>query len=57
MDRIVAVAVEAKGLPDDKRLHKHITDTARRSLMRMAREGRVRRVVQHPDTWWELAER
>lgn len=57
LDRIVAVAVEAKGLPDDKRLHKHITDTARRSLMRMTREGRVRRVVQHPDTWWELAER
>jgi len=53
LDRIVAVAIEAKGLPDDKRLRKHVTDTARASLMRLERRGVVRRVVREPEVWWE----
>lgn len=54
LDRIVAVAIEAKGLPDDKRLRRHVSDTARASLMRMERRGLVRRVLREPETWWEL---
>lgn len=44
LDRIVAVAIEVKGLPDHARLRKHIADTARALLMRMgaAREGAAR---------------
>ena len=54
LDHIASVAMEIKGFPDDRRLRRQIGDTARQSLMRMAREGKVRAVVKHPDTWWEL---
>jgi hypothetical protein len=46
--------MEAKGLPDDKHLRKHVMDTARASLMRQAARGHVRRVLDHPEAWWEL---
>jgi hypothetical protein len=39
LDRIAAVAIEVKGLPDDTRLRKHVADTARASLMRLERRG------------------
>jgi hypothetical protein len=55
LDRIVAVAIEVKGLAADTHLRKHVTDCARATLMRMALKGRVRRIIDHPDTWWELA--
>jgi len=55
LDRIVTVAIEVKGLPDDARLRKHVTDTARAALGRMERRGLVRRIVREPDTWWEIA--
>lgn len=54
LERIVARIMDIKGLPDDRRLRKHVTDTVRASLMRTARKGLVRRVLDHPDTWWEL---
>jgi len=44
------VAIEVKGLPDDKRARKHFADTARTTLMRMARKGQVRRVARAPFT-------
>lgn len=55
LERIVSRIIDIKGLPDDRRLRKHVTDTVRASLMRAARKGLVRRVLDHPDTWWELA--
>ena len=55
LEWIAAVVMAAKGLPDDKRLRKHVLDAARQSLMRMVRKGLVRRVMNEPDTWWELA--
>jgi len=55
LDRVVAVAIEVKGLPDDARLRKHVTDTCRASLGRMERRGLVRRIVREPDVWWEIA--
>ena len=55
LERIVAVAMEVKGLPNDTRLRKHVADTARGALGRMERRGLVRRVVREPDTWWEIA--
>jgi hypothetical protein len=55
LERIIGLAMEAKGLPDDKHLRKHVTDVARQALMRMARKGLVRRILDEPDQWWELA--
>ena len=54
LEHIASVAIEIKGLPDDTRLRKHVRDTARASLLRMARKGTVQRVMRGPDDWWEL---
>ena len=54
LDRIVDRAITAKGLEVDARLRKHITDTARASLLRMERKGALRRILDAPDTWWDL---
>jgi hypothetical protein len=54
LDFIADHIMEAKGLPDDKHLRKHVMDTARASLMRQAARGHVRRVLDHPEAWWEL---
>ena len=45
---------EAKGLPMDARLRRHIRDAARANLFRMERRGVVRRVLDEPETWWEV---
>jgi hypothetical protein len=54
LDQVVNHVMPAKGLPDDKHLRRHVTDAARQSLMRQAQKGRVRRILDDPDTWWEL---
>jgi hypothetical protein len=54
LERIVARVIDIKGLPDDGRRRKHVTATVRASLMRTARQERVRPVMDHPDTWWGL---
>ncbi len=56
LEWIADALMAAKGLPDDKRLRKHVMDTARQSLMRMERKGFVRRVLDEPAVWWELDE-
>jgi hypothetical protein len=53
VDRVVAV----KGFEADARLRRHIGDTARASLIRMERAGKARRVLEEPETWWELVGR
>jgi hypothetical protein len=55
LDQIATHVMLAKGLPEDKHLRRHVTDSARQSLMRQAQKGRVRRILDEPDTWWELA--
>jgi hypothetical protein len=55
LDQIASHVMLAKGLPDDKHLRKRVTDTARASLMRQAQKGRVRRILDEPDMWWELS--
>jgi hypothetical protein len=54
LDQIVDRAIEVKGFTDDRRLRKHISDTTRASLLRMVRKGLVRKIIDAPDTWWEL---
>jgi hypothetical protein len=54
LDQIAAYVILAKGLPEDKHLRRHVMDTARQSLMRQAQKGLVRRILEAPDTWWEL---
>lgn len=54
LDQIAAWITAAKGLPVDARLRRHIRDTARANLFRMERRGVVRRVLDEPETWWEL---
>jgi hypothetical protein len=46
-----------KGLPIDARLRRSIRDAARGNLFRMERRGTVRRILDEPDTWWELTGR
>jgi hypothetical protein len=55
LDQIDNHVMVVKGLPDDRHLRKHITDSARASLMRQAQKGHVRRILNEPDMWWELA--
>ncbi len=55
LERIVERAIAAKGFDVDKQLRRHISDTARATLLRLERKGVVRRVLVEPDTWWELA--
>jgi len=54
LDQIVARAIATKGFEVDTRLRRHISDTTRATLLRMERKGTVRRILEGPDTWWEL---
>lgn len=53
-DQIVERAIAAKGFNVDGRLRRHISDTARATLLRIVRKGLVRRMLEQPDTWWEV---
>jgi hypothetical protein len=50
IDRVVAT----KGFPDDGKLRRRIYEITRASLLRMERKGITRRILDQPDTWWEL---
>jgi hypothetical protein len=54
LEWIADIVMATKGLPDDKRLRRHVMDSARQSLMRMALKGRARRILDEPEVWWEL---
>lgn len=54
LDHIVDRAVLLKGVELEGHLRKHITDRVRATLMRFAQKGIVRRIMNEPDTWWEL---
>jgi hypothetical protein len=53
-DHIVDRVILAKGIEPDGHLRRHIRDTTRGALIRMAARRRVRRVLDEPDVWWEL---
>ena len=56
LDQIAAHVIAAKGLSaDDPHIRRHVTNTARASLLRQVQKGRVRRILEEPDQWWELA--
>lgn len=57
LGRIVEHVILTKGLEVDARLRRHISDTTRATLMRLAAKGQVRKVVEEPETWWELTGR
>jgi hypothetical protein len=57
LGQIVDHAIAVKGFTSDRRLRRHIGDTTRATLLRMARRGLVRKIVEAPETWWELAGR
>jgi hypothetical protein len=54
LDSIIDQVVAAKGFPDDGRLRRRIYEITRASLLRMERRGVTRRILDQPDTWWEL---
>ena len=54
LDQIAAYAMLAEGRPDDTRARAQVIDNVRQSLMRQVQKGRVRRILEEPDTWWEL---
>lgn len=56
LDQIVGHVMEIRGLPHDRRLQRHVYGTARAALLRLTRKGTVRRVLNEPDQWWELAQ-
>ncbi len=52
---IVEWVIATKGLDAvDARLRRHIGDCARANLLRMERRSIVRRILDEPETWWEL---
>lgn len=55
LDMIATRVMLLKGFEGEGHLQRHVTDSTRAVLMRLARKGSVRRIVDEPDTWWELA--
>ena len=54
LEMIVGRVVEAKALVLDSHVRRRVTDSTRGTLARLERRGLVRRIVEAPDTWWEL---
>jgi hypothetical protein len=52
---VAECATQAKGLDVNGRVRKEITETVRQSLARLAAKGLARKIVEWPETWWELA--
>ena len=55
LDSIIDRVVLLKGLPDDSMVRRRVYVAVRLSLLRMARKGTIRRLLDEPDMWWELA--
>jgi len=53
---VAEYAILAKGLPtDDWRVMETVRERIRYALARLEKKGVVRRIVDAPETWWELA--
>jgi hypothetical protein len=54
---IADYAIAAKALDAGRYVREKIVAQTHASLTRMLRRGRVRKVIDWPETWWELAAR
>ncbi len=45
-------AMAAKGLNPDRVVRERIIEGARAALERLAAEGRARKIMEWPNTWW-----
>jgi hypothetical protein len=52
---VAEFAMAAKGLNPEPRVRAMITESVRGALERLAAKGLVRKLVEWPETWWELA--
>lgn len=52
---IADYAIAAKGLDVDQHVRERIAVQTRDALVRLAGRGMVRKIVDWPETWWELA--
>jgi hypothetical protein len=52
---VTEYALAAKGLNPDARVKADIVETVRGALTRLAAKGLARKLVEWPDTWWELS--
>ncbi len=54
---VIEYVMRAKNLRlDDRDFRPAIREQVRGALVRMARDGRVRKLVSEPEAWWELTE-
>jgi hypothetical protein len=51
---VAEFAMAAKGLSPEARVRVQITEQVRTALGRLAAKGLVRKLVDWPETWWEL---
>ena len=53
--QVVDFCLVAKGLHDlEPQVRAQMTEHVRSTLVRLAERGVVRKIVERPDTWWEL---
>ncbi len=52
---VVEYALAAKGLDLPPRAKANVTERVRATLANLAEQSLVRKLVNWPDTWWELA--
>jgi hypothetical protein len=52
---VAEYAMRAKGLDVEPLIAAQITEAVRQALARLEAKGVVRKLIQWPDTWWELA--
>jgi hypothetical protein len=52
---VAEFAMAAKGLDPDPRVRVQIIESVRGALERLAAKGITRKLVEWPETWWELA--
>lgn len=51
---VAEYAIAAKGLETDARVREKIVGSVRQTLERIGARGLARKIVEWPDTWWEL---
>jgi hypothetical protein len=53
---VAEYAMAAKGLDPEPRIKAQITEGIRIALVSAAKKGLARKIVEWPETWWELAD-
>lgn len=52
---VAEYAMAAKGLDPEPRVRDQLVENCRCTLSRLAKKGLTRKLVEWPETWWELA--